>query len=78
MRAALHAHILCWFRVRDLRARDEKLKAEGKAPYEPLKGIPRTAPGVGPRQRPADQVVEPVAEYQEFDAYHKARCSLHV
>ena len=73
MRAALHAHILCWFRVRDLRALDEKRKAEGKAPYEPLKSIPRTAPGVGPRQRPAEQVVEPASEFQEFDAYHKAR-----
>jgi hypothetical protein len=73
MRAALHAHILCWFRVRDNRARDEKLKAEGR-PYEPLKGIPRSAPGIGPRQRPADQTVAPLPEYQEFDAYHKACC----
>ena len=73
MRAALHAHILCWFRPRDLRARDERLKAEGKAPYESLKSVARTAPGIGPRQRPADQVVDAPSEHQEFDAYHKAR-----
>ena len=72
MRAALHAHILVWFRRRDLKARDERLRAEGKV-YEPLKPVPRTAPGTGgPRQRPAAQVVEPLAEPQEFDGYHAA------
>ena len=72
MRAALHSHILCWFRLRDQRARDEKLESEGRVPYEPLAAVPRTAPGVGPRQRPAAQLVEPPSEHQEFDGYHQA------
>ena len=63
MRAALHAHILCWFKPR-------------KCPenYKPIKAIPRTAPGVEPRQRPATQKVEPLpaGEFQHDHVYHHA------
>ena len=72
LRAALHSHILVWFRLRDERARDERLKAEGKAPYEPIPSVPRTAPGTGPKKRPAAQIVEELRERHEFDGYHKA------
>ncbi len=61
MRAALHAHILCWFELR-------KVPAE----YEPLRPVPRTATGSEPRQRPRDQHVEPLEPYQEDNIYHRA------
>jgi len=63
MRAALHAHILCWFKLRT--KRDD---------YDPLRPVPRQAPGSEPRQRPRDQRVEPLPEgqYQEDNIYHCA------
>ena len=63
MRAALHAHILCWHRLRT--------KKEG---YVPLRAVPRQAPGTQPRQRPRHQRVEPLpeGEYQEDNIYHHA------
>ena len=39
--------------------------------YEPLRSVPRTAPGLGPRQRPAAQVPEAPTTPQEFDGYHR-------
>ena len=63
MRAALHAHILCWFKLRT-------------KPYEysPLHPVPRQAPGNEPRQRPREQRVDPLPEgqYQEDNIYHCA------
>ena len=61
MRAALHAHILCWYRPRKKDPR-----------YVAIEPIPRTAPGSEPRQRPSDQKVEPLKHYQEDDCYHSA------
>jgi hypothetical protein len=68
---ALHSHILCWFRLRDEDARDEKLKSAGLV-YEPLGSVPRTAPGNGPKQRPAAQPVPHLKQTQEDDLYQKA------
>ena len=53
MRAALHAHILCWFRPRAF-----------PKDYRPIPAIPRTAPGHEPRQRPLNQKAEPLKEFQ--------------
>ena len=61
MRAALHAHILCWYRPRK---KDDR--------YVAIEPIPRTAPGSEPRQRPSDQKVEPLEQYQEDHCYHSA------
>ena len=61
MRAALHAHILCWFKAR-------KKKDEYKA-VDPVK---RTAPGSEPRQRPLGQTVEPLTEKQADHVYQVA------
>ena len=61
MRAALHAHILCWFRLREL-----------PEDYKPLQPIPREAPGNEPRQRPREQHVVPLEQYQEDNIYHQA------
>ena len=61
MRAALHAHILVFFKLR--RLPDD---------YTPLRPVPRHAPGTEPRQRPRDQCVDPVAEYQEDNIYQGA------
>ena len=60
MRAALHAHILCWFQRRPDQGVD------------PLGKIPRTAPGTDPKQRPRDQVVPPLGKYREDNVYYKA------
>ena len=49
MRAALHAHILCWFQPR-----------RSQAPV--LKAVQRTAPGTEPKQRPRAQKVEACAD----------------
>jgi hypothetical protein len=72
MRAALHAHILCWFQRRHCNTRDRDLSAQNKGPYEPLPEIPRTVPGIAPRQRPAGQRVKPLRPpyYQEDNLYH--------
>ena len=61
MRAALHAHILCWFRPR-----------RSKAPV--LQVVKRTAPGTEPKQRPRAQKVEEFADddYREDNMYQKA------
>ena len=61
MRAALHAHILCWFRPR-----------RSNAPV--LQAVPRTAPGTEPKQRPRAQQVEAFADkdYREDNMYQKA------
>ena len=58
MRAALHAHILVWFRRR---------RVDGN--FKPVDAVPRTAPGVEPRQRPLEQNVEPLKEKQEDTCY---------
>ena len=66
VRGALHSHILCWFFPRpDPRENIER--------YEPLDEIPRTAPGLAPRQRPRQQIVKPLEEkeYQEDAIYHQ-------
>ncbi len=60
-RAALHAHILCWFRRR------RKPNA-----YVPIPSMKRQAPGVEPRQRPLDQEAQPLPVYQEDAIYHDA------
>ena len=60
-RAALHAHILCWFRRRK--------KPEG---YTPIRPLPRKAPGTEQRQRPLDQEPEKLDEFQEDGVYHDA------
>ena len=44
-------------------------KPEG---YTPLEPIPREAAGTEPRQRPRNQLVEPLKEYQEDNMYYKA------
>ena len=56
MRAALHTHILCWFRRRRLPSN-----------YRPVPPIERTVPGTEPRQRPLDQTVK-----QEDNVYQHA------
>ena len=61
MRAALHAHILIWFKLR------KKTEA-----FRPIPVIERTAPGVEPRQRPLNQKVEPLTIYQEDTVYQQA------
>ena len=53
MRAALHAHILCWYKRRDK-----------PTDFKAIPVIERTAPGVEPRQRPLAQRVEPLREHQ--------------
>ena len=68
MRAALHAHILCWFRLRD----EMKDPTPGKPPYERIECVPRTVPGTAPRQRPITQAVLPLGYTHEDDMYHKA------
>ena len=57
-RAALHAHILIWFRPR-------------KHPplYKALEPVPRSAPGSDIRQRMKDQVVEPLQQRHEDSVY---------
>ena len=61
MRAALHAHILCWFRPR-----------RSNAPVLPA--VERTAPGTDPKQRPRAQKVEEFADedYREDNMYQNA------
>ena len=61
MRAALHAHILCWFRLRVV-----------PDDYDALRPVPREAAGNQPRQRPREQQVGEVEDYQEDNVYHKA------
>jgi hypothetical protein len=61
MRAALHAHILLWFR---LRKKPDK--------YKPVAPVKRTAPGSEPRQRPVGQTVEPLNAKQHDHVYHQA------
>ena len=67
MRGSLHSHILCWFQKRDL----EKIRN-----YSALPGIPRQAPGNDHRQRPKNQEVPDLTDYQEDNIYfhnHVAR-----
>ena len=61
MRAALHAHILCWFKPRSF-----------PKDYKPIPAIPRTALGVEPRQRPTTQKVDPLPVYQHDHVYQAA------
>jgi hypothetical protein len=64
-RAALHAHILGWFKRR--RKSDE---------YVPIPPLKRKAPGTEPRQRPIDQKPEPLKHGPQEDAiYHDAHVS---
>ncbi len=65
MRAALHAHILCWFKRREI-----------KKDYKPVPPVKRTAPGTEPRQRPLDQKVEPLRQKQEDSVYQHAHVGL--
>jgi len=75
MRAALHAHILCWYYLRDQAARDERLKAEGAKEYEPLAAIARSGPvGANPRQRPSTQVVEKREAQKELQVQEDDMC----
>ena len=68
MRAALHAHILCWFRLR----KDPSEPRPDCPPYHPVGGVPRTTPGTTPKQRPATQAVLPLPHTHEDDMYHRA------
>ena len=68
MRAALHAHILVWFK---LRADPRNQVSEKGQKYTALTSLPRTAPGTAPRQRPSEQHV-PIINDHEHDIYHKA------
>ena len=61
MRAALHAHILVFFRKRK--------KPEN---YEPNPPIPRVVPTSNPKQRPRDSQVLPQKERQEDNVYQEA------
>ena len=59
-RASLHAHILVWFKPREM-----------LPTYRDIDSVPRVAPGVEPRQRPAAQEVKPLAEKTEDACYHR-------
>ena len=61
MRAALHAHILVFFKPR-----------EKPAAYEPNPPIARVVPGNDPKQRPRDSQVPPQTEHQEDNVYQAA------
>ena len=61
MRAALHAHILCWFE-----------RGKKRDDFKPVPVIERTAPGIEPRQRPLNQKVEPLKEFQHDTVYQQA------
>ena len=58
MRAALHAHILVFFKPREV-----------KKDFRPLPAIPRIVPGHEPRQRPRDSEVPERKERQEDNVY---------
>ena len=68
VRAALHAHILVWFK---LRPHPSSLVDRDNKEYQPLPSLERTAPGTAARQRPLEQHV-PVLQDHEHDLYHKA------
>ena len=68
MRGALHAHILCWFRLR----KDPCEPMPDCPPYHPVESVPRTTPGAKPKQRPADQAVSPLTHVHEDDMYHRS------
>ena len=61
MRAALHAHILVFFKKRK--------KPEN---YEPNPPVPRVVPASNPKQRPRDSQVPPQKERQEDNVYQEA------
>ena len=69
MRAALHAHILCWFRLR--KDPTEKRTSDGE-PYKCVGSVPRATPGSAPKQRPANQAVLPLRHIHEDDMYHRS------
>ena len=58
MRAALHAHILCFFKPREM-----------KDDYKPLPALTRVVPGHEPKQRPRDSAVPSMGERQEDNVY---------
>ena len=60
MRAALHAHILVFFKPR-----------EERKDFKPLGAIPRVVPGLEPKQRPRDSEVPEIKEKQEDNVYQK-------
>lgn len=60
-RAALHSHILCWFKLRPNR--------ESKIQMPP---IPRTVQGDQPRQRPRSQIIEKISPPREDNIYQHA------
>ena len=68
MRAALHAHILCWFCQRP----DPYTKKPDCLLYTPVRSVPRVVPGDKPKQRPADQHVDALPKPHEDDMYHTA------
>ena len=63
MRAALHSHILLWFRRRT--TPDD---------WTPVQPIPRTVAGTELKMRSCEQKIAPQAEYQEDNLYHKFEC----
>ena len=58
MRAALHAHILCFFKPREM-----------KDDYKSLPALTRVVPGHEPKQRPRDSAVPSMGERQEDNVY---------
>ena len=58
MRAALHAHILVFFKPREVRK-----------DYKPLPALERIVPGHEPRQRARDSTVPPLREHQNDNVY---------
>ena len=61
MRAALHAHILVFFKPR-----------EKRPDYQPNPPIARVVPGNDPKQRPRDSQVQAQTERQEDNVYQAA------
>ena len=58
MRAALHAHILVFFKPRETRN-----------DFRPLPALERIVPGHEPRQRPRDRTVPPLSNWQADNVY---------
>eukprot|EP00973_Karenia_brevis_P065414 9087601-Karenia_brevis.AAC.1 len=61
VRAALHAHILDWYKRR-----------EQDAGYTMLQAVPRSVSGKEDKQRPADSKTDKLQPYQEDAMYHRA------
>ncbi len=63
MRAALHSHILLWFRRRKVHEK-----------WTPVPPIPRTVAGNELKMRNSDHKMTPQAVYQEDNLYHMYEC----